>query len=72
MLYALWTYEKLRDEWWRWADDDSEGWAVHDPQALLVAVADGLVEAVDPEASATPAHTWRMLAEDPYTGGLLS
>ncbi|WP_354637334.1 hypothetical protein [Kitasatospora camelliae] len=45
---------------------------MHDPQALLLAVVDRLVEAVDPEAFATPAHTWRMLAEDPYTGGLLA
>lgn len=71
LLYALWTYEKLRDDWWRW-EDTPQDWEVHDPQALLLVVVDGLVEAVDPEAFATPAHTWRMLAEDPYTGGLLA
>lgn len=39
---------------------------------MLHSVVDGLVEAVDPEAFATPAHSWRMLAEDGHTGGLLA
>lgn len=66
-------YERLRTEWRRW--DDRRGdtaWAVFDPHVLLHSVVDGLVEAVDPEAFATPAHSWRMLAEDGHTGGLLA
>ncbi|MFI9361224.1 SUKH-4 family immunity protein [Kitasatospora sp. NPDC053057] len=76
LLYALWTYERLRADWERWeyGDDEGEGedWQVFDPQALLRAVVDELVERVDPEAWATPRHSWRLLAEDPYTGGLLA
>jgi hypothetical protein len=43
---------------------------VLDPRALLLSVVDGLVEAADPEAFATPAHSRRMPAEDGHTGGL--
>ncbi|WP_162002570.1 SUKH-4 family immunity protein [Streptomyces sp. CB01881] len=73
LLYALWTYERLRAEWQRWEGWDGQAeWEVFDPHALLLSVVDARVKAVDPEAFATPAHSWRMLAEDPYTGGLLA
>ncbi|MDH6703945.1 hypothetical protein P3T27_000646 [Kitasatospora sp. MAA19] len=72
LLYALWTYERLRAEWERW--DYGRGrdtWAVFDPQSLLSTVVDRLVEAVDPEAFASPGCSWRLLAEDAHMGGLL-
>ncbi|MFJ3219116.1 SUKH-4 family immunity protein [Kitasatospora sp. NPDC086801] len=72
LLYALWTYERLRAEWERW--DYGRGrdtWAVFDPQSLLSTVVDRLVEAVDPEAFASPGCSWRLLAEDAHLGGLL-
>ncbi|WP_030057043.1 MULTISPECIES: SUKH-4 family immunity protein [Streptomyces] len=72
LLYALWTYERLRAEWDRW--DYGRGrdtWAVFDPQSLLSTVVDRLVEAVDPEAFASPGCSWRLLAEDGHMGGLL-
>ncbi|MET8627381.1 SUKH-4 family immunity protein [Kitasatospora sp. NPDC004669] len=72
LLYALWTYERLRAEWERW--DHGRGrdtWAVFDPQSLLSTVVDRLVEAVDPEAFASPGRSWRLLAEDGHMGGLL-
>ncbi|QKV91703.1 SUKH-4 family immunity protein [Streptomyces sp. NA02950] len=73
LLYAWWIYERLRDEWHHWGDGAAaETWRVFDPFALLSSRADPMVEAVDPEAFRTSAHSWRMLAEDPYTGGLLS
>ncbi|MET7902480.1 SUKH-4 family immunity protein [Streptomyces sp. NPDC005355] len=73
LLYAWWVYERLRAEWSRW-DDGVAGdtWQVFDPPALLGSRVDAMVEAVDPEAFRTSGHSWRMLAEDPYTGGLLS
>ncbi|MFJ8476674.1 SUKH-4 family immunity protein [Kitasatospora sp. NPDC094011] len=72
LLYALWTYERLRAEWDRW--DYGRGrdtWAVFDPQSLLSTVVDRLVEGVDPEAFASPGRSWRLLAEDGHMGGLL-
>ncbi|WP_457492481.1 SUKH-4 family immunity protein [Streptomyces sp. P5_D11] len=73
LLYALWAYERLRTEWRRWDNGRrATAWAVFDPHVLLLSVVDRLVEAVDPEAFATPAHSWRMLAEDGHTGGLLA
>ncbi|WP_338933266.1 SUKH-4 family immunity protein [Streptomyces netropsis] len=73
LLYACWTYERLRHEWQRWEDGSSdESWQVFDPQTLLLSHVDAMVEAVDPEAFETPRHSWRMLAEDPHTGGLLA
>ncbi|MEU9077403.1 SUKH-4 family immunity protein [Kitasatospora sp. NPDC004745] len=72
LLYALWTCERLRAEWDRW--DYGRGrdtWAVFDPQSLLSTVVDRLVEAVDPEAFASPGRSWRLLAEDAHLGGLL-
>ncbi|WP_435240926.1 SUKH-4 family immunity protein [Streptomyces cucumeris] len=73
LLYAWWIYERLRKEWYRWDHGAAaETWRVFDPFALLSSRVDTMVEAVDPEAFRTPAHSWRMLAEDPYTGGLLS
>ncbi|RGD58859.1 hypothetical protein DR950_14685 [Kitasatospora xanthocidica] len=72
LLYALWTYERLRAEWDRWDYGRArETWSVFDPQALLSAVVDRLVEAVDPEAFASPGCSWRLLAEDGHMGGLL-
>nr|BFD90283.1 hypothetical protein KitaXyl93_16430 [Kitasatospora sp. Xyl93] len=72
LLYALWTYERLRAEWDRWDYGRArDTWAVFDPQALLSAVVDRLVEAVDPEAFASPGCSWRLLAEDGHMGGLL-
>ncbi|MFD7609400.1 SUKH-4 family immunity protein [Streptomyces sp. NPDC059828] len=73
LLYAYWVYERLRAEWYRWDNGAAaDAWEVFDPFALLSSRVDTLVEAVDPEAFRTPDHSWRMLAEDPYTGGLLS
>ncbi|MFJ9773447.1 SUKH-4 family immunity protein [Kitasatospora sp. NPDC101157] len=76
LLYALWTYERLRADHDRWeyggGEDEGEDWQVFDPQVFLRTVVEDLVERVDPEAWATPRHSWRLLAEDPYTGGLLA
>ncbi|MGW8954244.1 SUKH-4 family immunity protein [Streptomyces sp. NPDC055709] len=73
LLYAWWIYERLRREWYRWDNGAAaDTWRVFDPFALLSSRVDAMVEAVDPEAFRTSAHSWRMLAEDPYTGGLLS
>ena len=73
LLYALWTYERLRAAWHD-VDDArrADAWEVFDPHVLLISVVDELVEAVDPEAFATAGHSWRMLAEDRHTGGLLA
>ncbi|MBV6700869.1 SUKH-4 family immunity protein [Kitasatospora aureofaciens] len=72
LLYALWTYERLRAEWERWDYGlGRDTWAVFDPQSLLSTAVDGVVEAVDPEAFATPGRSWRLLAEDGHMGGLL-
>ncbi|MFJ6616802.1 SUKH-4 family immunity protein [Kitasatospora sp. NPDC091335] len=72
LLYALWTYERLRAEWERWDRGRArDTWAVFDPQSLLSAVVDRLVEGVDPEAFASPDCSWRLLAEDGHMGGLL-
>ncbi|WBP89683.1 SUKH-4 family immunity protein [Kitasatospora cathayae] len=72
LLYALWTYERLRAEWDRWDYGRGwETWAVFDPQSLLSTVVDRLVEGVDPEAFASPGRSWRLLAEDGHLGGLL-
>ncbi len=72
LLYALWTYGRLRAEWERWEGRSiRETWAVFDPQSLLSTVVDGLVEAVDPAAFASPGCSWRLLAEDGHLGGLL-
>ncbi|KJS57985.1 SUKH-4 family immunity protein [Streptomyces rubellomurinus] len=72
LLYALWTYERLRAEWERWEGGRGrDTWAVFDPQSLLSTVVDRLVEAVDPEAFASPGCSWRLLAEDGHLGGLL-
>ncbi|WP_431682001.1 SUKH-4 family immunity protein [Kitasatospora sp. KL5] len=70
LLYACWTYERLRAAWYR-AEEDGHPWQAFDPRAVLHAVVDAVVEAVDPESFATADHSWRQLAEDPYTGGLL-
>ncbi|MFG3050034.1 SUKH-4 family immunity protein [Kitasatospora sp. NPDC048239] len=70
LLYALWTYERLREEWDRW--EDGGPWAVFDPRALLHSAVDAAVAAVDPEAFATPGHSWQLLADDAHAGGLLS
>lgn len=75
LLYALWTYERMRAEWYRWehgGSGDREAWQVFDPQALLHSRVDAMVEAVDPQAFDTPEHSWRSLAEDGHTGGLLA
>ncbi|MGA5819688.1 SUKH-4 family immunity protein [Kitasatospora sp. NPDC094028] len=80
LLYALWTYERLRAHWNRWEyggeewsdEDGDDGWTVFDPHSFLCTEVDGLVAAVDPESFATARHSWRLLAEDPYTGGLLA
>ncbi|MEU6709551.1 SUKH-4 family immunity protein [Streptomyces wuyuanensis] len=73
LLYAWWVYERLRREWYRWdGGAAADTWRVFDPFALLSSRVDAMVEAVDPEAFRTPDHSWRMLAEDPHTGGLLS
>ncbi|MER7756211.1 SUKH-4 family immunity protein [Kitasatospora sp. NPDC097643] len=72
LLYALWTYERLRTEWERWDDGRGGGtWTVFDPQSLLSTAVDGAVEAVDPEAFASPGRSWRLLADDAHLGGLL-
>lgn len=72
LLYALWTYERLRAEWERWEHGRGrDTWAVFDPQSLLSTVVDRLVEGVDPEAFASPGRSWRLLAEDGHLGGLL-
>ncbi|MFD5464057.1 SUKH-4 family immunity protein [Kitasatospora sp. NPDC127059] len=72
LLYALWTYERLRAEWERWEHGRGrDTWAVFDPQSLLSTVVDRLVEGVDPEAFASPGRSWRLLAEDGHMGGLL-
>ncbi|GAB7186349.1 hypothetical protein ATKI12_6180 [Kitasatospora sp. Ki12] len=72
LLYALWTYERLRAEWERWDYGRShDTWAVFDPQSLLSTVVDRLVEAVDPEAFGSPGCSWRLLAEDGHMGGML-
>ncbi|MFD8702864.1 SUKH-4 family immunity protein [Kitasatospora sp. NPDC059648] len=75
LLSALWTYERLRADYDHWeyaaGEEEGEGWQVFDPQLFLRTVIEELVEKVDPEAWATPRHSWRLLAEDPYTGGLL-
>lgn len=72
LLYALWTYERLRAEWERWEyGRGRDTWAVFDPQSLLSTVVDRLVEGVDPEAFASPGRSWRLLAEDGHLGGLL-
>ncbi|MFD7445995.1 SUKH-4 family immunity protein [Streptomyces sp. NPDC059909] len=73
LLYAWWTYERLRAEWRLW--DSRVGrdtWQVFDPHVLLHSRVDEMVQSVDPEAFRSSRHSWRMLAEDPYTGGLLS
>jgi hypothetical protein len=44
---------------------------VFTPKALLESRVDGMVRVVDPEAFATSEHSWRQLAEDLHTGGLL-
>ncbi|MEU8826885.1 SUKH-4 family immunity protein [Streptomyces sp. NPDC048636] len=72
LLYAVWIYERLRTEWHRWDGAAADTCRVFDPLPLLSSRVDAMVEAVAPEAFRTPAHSWRMLAEDPYTGGLLS
>ncbi|MGW1907707.1 SUKH-4 family immunity protein [Streptomyces cinnamoneus] len=75
LLYALWTHGRMRAEWYRWeygGDGDASAWEVFDPRALLHSHIDAMVKAIDPEAFATPTHSWRSLAEDDYTGGLLS
>lgn len=69
LLHALWTYERLATEWYHAYDEDDH--AVINPHALLHDVVDDRIRAVDPDAFATPRHSWRMLAEDPYTGGFL-
>ncbi|WP_395297005.1 SUKH-4 family immunity protein [Kitasatospora hibisci] len=72
LLFALWTRERLRAEWRRWEDGRAgAAWAVFDPQALLGHVAEHVVAAVDPEAFATPVHSWQLLADDDHMGGLL-
>ncbi|MCG6495212.1 SUKH-4 family immunity protein [Kitasatospora sp. A2-31] len=72
LLFALWTRERLRAEWRRWEDGRTRtAWAVFDPQALLGHVAEHAVAAVDPEAFATPDHSWQLLAGDDHMGGLL-
>ncbi|UQA90886.1 SUKH-4 family immunity protein [Streptomyces halobius] len=74
LLYACWTYQQLRKEWERWdvgAGGKPGDWAVFTPQELLANRVEDLVEAVDPEAFATSGHSWRQLADDPHTGGLL-
>ncbi|MBD0691326.1 hypothetical protein BG452_08705 [Streptomyces sp. CBMA123] len=72
LLYALWTYERLRAEWERWEyGRGRDTWAVFDPQSLLSTVVDRLVEGVDPDAFASPGRSWRLLAEDGHLGGLL-
>ncbi|GHF71144.1 hypothetical protein GCM10010218_60600 [Streptomyces mashuensis] len=75
LLYALWTHGRMRAEWYRYeydGDGDLGAWEAFDPRALLHHHVDALVQAVDPEAFATPGRSWRLLAEDDYTGGLLS
>ncbi|GAA3083623.1 hypothetical protein GCM10020000_82260 [Streptomyces olivoverticillatus] len=75
LLYTLWTYERIRAEWYRWehgGSGDREAWQVFDPQALLHNCVDAMVKAVDPQAFDTPEHSWRSLAEDGHTGGLLA
>ncbi|GGU73392.1 hypothetical protein GCM10010211_44120 [Streptomyces albospinus] len=74
LLHACWTYGQLRAEWERWdlgAGGEPGEWAVFTPQSLLANVVDDMVRDVDPEAFATSRHSWRLLAEDDYTGGLL-
>lgn len=43
-----------------------------DPHTLLIGRVDSMVEAIDPEAFSTLSHSWRLHAEDSYTGGLLA
>ncbi|MGD3111142.1 SUKH-4 family immunity protein [Streptomyces sp. YGL11-2] len=74
LLYACWTYGRLHAEWARWdlgAGGQPGGWAVFTPASLLVNVVDDMVRDIDPEAFATSRHSWRQLAEDDHTGGLL-
>jgi hypothetical protein len=72
LLYACWCYERLRADFDRWqADDSAEGWTVFNPRQVLVDAVNSVIEAVDPQSFATPKHSWRMLAEDDCTGGLL-
>ncbi|MFF7725238.1 SUKH-4 family immunity protein [Streptomyces sp. NPDC008001] len=73
LLYAVWTYERLRAEWRRWEYGvGNRTWAVFHPHSLLVSRVDAMIEAIDPEAFRTPGHSWRQLAEDDHTGGLLA
>ncbi|MEU2110368.1 SUKH-4 family immunity protein [Streptomyces sp. NPDC019507] len=77
--YAWWIHERLRGEWFRRdGAAASDIWRVFDPFVLLsrrvdtmVRRVDTMVQAVDSESFRTPDDSWRMLAEDPCTGGLL-
>ncbi|MFF1902858.1 SUKH-4 family immunity protein [Kitasatospora sp. NPDC058218] len=73
LLYSLWVCERLRAEWRRWEYGRAAGsWEVFDPQSLLSGVVEEVVAAIDPEAFATPGHSWQLLADDAHMGGLLN
>ncbi|MGV9263833.1 SUKH-4 family immunity protein [Kitasatospora sp. NPDC003701] len=73
LLYSLWVCERLRAEWRRWEYGRAAGsWEVFDPQSLLSGVVEEIVAAIDPEAFATPGHSWQLLADDAHMGGLLN
>ena len=75
LLYACWTYKRIRTEWERW-DPHTGGqpgpWQVFCPQRPLAHRVTDLIKAVDPPAFATPDHSWpHLAAASNYTGGLL-
>ncbi|MEV0535239.1 SUKH-4 family immunity protein [Kitasatospora sp. NPDC050463] len=73
LLYSLWVCERLRAEWRRWEYGRAAGsWEVFDPQSLLSGVVEDVIAAIDPEAFATPGHSWQLLADDAHMGGLLN
>ncbi|WP_326690232.1 SUKH-4 family immunity protein [Streptomyces sp. NBC_01795] len=76
LLHAWWLCERVRGEYYgRWDSGDSGDsgdWQVFDPCDLLADQGEALVAAVDPEAFSTPGHSWRMLNDDPYTGGMFA
>ncbi|MFE2724061.1 SUKH-4 family immunity protein [Kitasatospora sp. NPDC059327] len=73
LLYSLWVCERLRAEWRRWEYGRAAGsWEAFDPRSLLSGVVEEVITAIDPEAFATPGHSWQLLADDAHMGGLLN
>ncbi|WP_326691670.1 SUKH-4 family immunity protein [Streptomyces sp. NBC_01795] len=75
LLYACWTYKRIRTEWERWdphAGGQPGPWRVFCPRRPLAHRVADLIKAVDPPAFATSDHSWQHLAAARnHTGGLL-